>query len=633
MEFFIMMIIAALVAMFAVNRIGAQVNAHYLDVMEITNDEMDAWLTGIEVSAINVEDELKYNLGSPDQVYFALSDELRLNPNTTGIGVGFKPDYFPQQGRWFEPYAVRDSLGTIITKQIGGESHDYFEAAWFKEPLAQDKGCWSEPYLDEAGACTMLCTYAMPVRKLDGEVIGVLGLDLALDWLKDQLAENDRKENSRTRGSSMLGKFGLNIFSFILGDEGVYIVHPDESRVLSKTFFDYTPKGKAAEAYINAGKNMLQGKTGFSKIIVRGHRSYVFYGPLESTGWSMGIVVPAFNILLQGLFTGLLILLLIALGALIMAAVCRRDVHRATKPLVSLAESAGEIANGNFDTSLPEIKYRDEICYLRDSFDNMQKSLATYIDRLMSTTAQKASMESELAIAKNIQMSLLPKTFPPFPDRSDIDIYASLTPAKVIGGDFYDFFMQDGLLLFCTGDVSGKGVPASLVMAGISTQFRSIANHHPEPEKIIAALNESLIIRNESMMFCTLFAGTIDLKTGRLRYCNAGHNAPLVIGDDAHLLDVKSNLPIGIEPDWTFEAQEVTLAPGTTILLYTDGLTEAENQEKELFGCERMTEVADSLRDKNPQELIKSLEETVHTFAGGAEQSDDLTMMAIKYFG
>ena len=160
------------------------------------------------------------------------------------------------------------------------------------------------------------------------------------------------------------------------------------------------------------------------------------------------------------------------LGLILVSRISRRAIKKFTKPLVQLSGSASEIAKGKFDTVLPEIKSDDEIRHLRDSFDNMQQSLSRYIADLTETTTQKASMESELDVARNIQMSMLPMTWPAYPDRKDIDIWGSITPAKAVGGDLYDFCIRDNKLFFCIGDVSGKGVPASLVMAVVSSMFR-----------------------------------------------------------------------------------------------------------------------------------------------------------------
>ena len=252
-------------------------------------------------------------------------------------------------------------------------------------------------------------------------------------------------------------------------------------------------------------------------------------------------------------------------------------------------------------------------------------------------TQQKGRIESELHIARAIQMAMLPKTFPPYPDCDEITIYGLLSPAKEVGGDLYDFLIRDNRLFFCIGDVSGKGVPASLVMAVTRALFRTISAHETEPERIIAQLNDTIAEDNPAKMFVTLFVGVIDLSSGSMSYCNAGHDAPLLISKDdgrVELLAVDSNLPAGIMPGWQFSRQETVIGHATTIFLYTDGLSEAEDSRHGQFGEERILAIAQAAKDNDqtePRLLIDRMASEVGDFVGEAEQSDDLTMMAILF--
>ena len=224
---------------------------------------------------------------------------------------------------------------------------------------------------------------------------------------------------------------------------------------------------------------------------------------------------------------------------------------------------------------------------------------------------------------------MVPKIFPPYPNRSDIDIYASIVPAMEIGGDLFDFFILEEKLYFCIGDVSGKGIPASLVMAVTRSLFRTLATHEKSPGRIVTAMNESMSDMNESMMFVTFFCGVLDMKSGHLCYCNAGHNAPVILNTTKSLLPVVSNIPLGIVAGAAFQEQETDMRYDDALFLYTDGVTEAENAKHELFGDTRMLNTLSGL--KGSRSHLEEMQKAIDVFVGDAPQSDDITMLIIHY--
>ena len=253
---------------------------------------------------------------------------------------------------------------------------------------------------------------------------------------------------------------------------------------------------------------------------------------------------------------------------------------------------------------------------------------------IVEITSEKQRLDTELSVAADIQLDMLPTRFPAFPNRSEFDLYAVMDPAKEVGGDFYDFFLIDkDHLCMVIADVSGKGIPASLVMAVTCRLFRSVASYLDKPEEIIASLNDSLADGNESNMFCTAFLGVLDLKTGHLRYCNAGHNAPLLIGTDGRVrpMNVVPNLPLGLFGGFPYEGQELQLDKQMMLYLFTDGVNEAENNQKELFGDLRLASLLRRHASQEPSDIIAATFDEVHAHAAGAEQSDDITVMCIKY--
>lgn len=242
---------------------------------------------------------------------------------------------------------------------------------------------------------------------------------------------------------------------------------------------------------------------------------------------------------------------------------------------------------------------------------------------------KRQRIEGELQIATGIQMSMVPKTFPPFPERHDLDMAATIVPAKEVGGDLYDFFIRDEKLFFCVGDVSGKGVPAALVMAVTRTTFRNLSAREDSPGLIVKMMNDSLSAMNESNMFVTFFCGVLDLADGHLRYCNAGHNPPMTLTDAIRPLPVVPNLPLGIMGGFEFQEQEMPFGFDDALFLYTDGLTEAENSAHQQFGEERM--MAALHGRKSAQDHLDNIKKQVSAFVGDAPQSDDLTILFIHY--
>lgn len=527
-------------------------------------------MTGVEAAVDNMVWMMEQSLQRPDSLYGVCEHLLANTPSIVGVGIGFEADYYPQYGRWFEPYVLRSANGEMSRSQIGSAGHDYLGAEWYCKGMAADSGYWSEPYFDDSGARMMLCTYSRPIRDAAGRVVAVMGADVSLDWLSEVINAKPLYPSS---------------YNLMISREGQLMACPVESLVLRSSIQDaaFRMEDSSVDAF---KQRMLEGRQGHTIVTdEEGHKNYVFYAPVEGgTGWSMAVVCNDQEVFssLRKLAFNLLLLMLV--GLVLLAYL----IYRMIKGMNDLQE--------------------------------------------MNTS--KASMESELKIASNIQNSMLPKIFPPYPDRKDIDIYGKQTPAKAVGGDLFDFYIRDEKMFLCIGDVSGKGVPASLVMAVTRTLFRVTSGHEAAPDRIMMQINEAITEGNESNMFVTLFVGVLDLPTGRFRYCNAGHDAPLLVGDSVALLPCEANIPVGIMADWKYVAQEALITPQTTVFLYTDGLTEAENAEHELFGSERMEAAARKIVSEDAHDsitFVSRMAVAVEEFVNGAEQSDDLTMLAVQY--
>ena len=269
---------------------------------------------------------------------------------------------------------------------------------------------------------------------------------------------------------------------------------------------------------------------------------------------------------------------------------------------------------------------------LKKAHDQLQathEELLTAYDQLEETTAAKERIESDLRIARNIQMGMVPSNFP---ERPDLDLYASMTPAKEVGGDLYGYYLDGDQLYIALGDVSGKGVPASLFMAQATRLFRTLAAQHMKPAEIATSINNALSGEdNETSMFVTMFLGLIDLNTGHLDFCNAGHNPPVLLRDGkAEFIEMIPNAPIGLWPELPYEGEEIETIMDSPLFVYTDGLNEAENRQQEQFTDERLLEILANTPFESSQQTIEMLRAEVEKHRDGAEPNDDLTMLCVK---
>ena len=589
-------------------------------------------MSDVMVATDNNVFDIERNLSKPDEMQAIVERIVKQNKHIHSCGISFIENYYPSKGRQFCPYAWRNDSSEIQSQQQGDVVSDYLDSKWFKEVLARDSAYWSEPFVDGHDAKTPLIAFLQPIHDQQGRVVAVMGADLSLEFMTSLLEEQD----SLTQEALWVVKSGIPLRSYILSQEGTFLTHPESWHIMKGNFFQHIKDYDDGEGMAkNAIKKMKEKEVSSSEtdslMMFNRTPSYLYYAPIKGSDLILAVVAPRVILDLMGLVVGLFMLVIVLFIILVTFLVCRFVIKRSAKPLKVLADTADKVAQGHFDTQLPSIKYNDEIYQLRDSFENMQQSLATYVEDLKTTTAAKASIENELEIAHGIQMSMLPKIYPAFPDRNDIDIYGQVTPAKAVGGDLYDFFIHDEKLFFCIGDVSGKGVPASLVMAVTRSLFRNIAAHTAHPDRMVTALNEALSDNNETNMFVTLFVGVLDLSSGHLSYSNAGHDMPLLLTDDEVIvLSCDANVPAGVIPGWTFTCQQLEMKTGTMIFLYTDGLNEAEDIHHNQFGMERMQQTAMNAT-RTPQQFISIMREEVAKFVGDAEQSDDLTMLAIQY--
>jgi phosphoserine phosphatase RsbU/P len=309
--------------------------------------------------------------------------------------------------------------------------------------------------------------------------------------------------------------------------------------------------------------------------------------------------------------------------------------QKITEPIRVLREGVGFVSTGNLDHVM-DIRTGDEIQELAEAFNKMTDDLKAYIINLQQVTIEKERVESDLRVAHKIQAGMLPRIFPPFPEIEHLDLYATMEPAREVGGDFFDFFvLEDHRLCFNIGDVSGKGVPAALFMVITMTILRNQATLNPSLEQVFQQTNAMLCGGNDETMFVTLFMAILDPKTGELEYISAGHNPPLlsVRGKDFEFLNVSPSLVMGGMEGYPYRASKIVMQPGDMLFLYTDGVTEAMNAGDELFGDNRTMQALNDLKGKPVRELIQGMREAIDSFTQGAPASDDITMLAVSLTG
>ncbi len=598
----------------------ASVSAHLLIADEAENSAgnlLDATIAKIEKSLMEIETAVQVtawiadeNKDSKAYLYELTKAVVEKTDKIQGCAIAFAPYYFEGE-YYFSPYSSRNQqTGEIQTIQLGNPSYDYFYMDWFQIPSLSGNPCWSEPYFDEGGGRFYMTTYSYPVKDSEGKVIAIVTADVSVEWIADIL------ESVRPYTSSHVS---------LVSRSGAYINIDSGSSIIGETVYSTLAYVDDDDDDIDSlVMSMMSGTKGMRKYSRGSNLSFAVFGPLAN-GWILSISCDYREVLARTSKMQVILIFIALIGLLLIFISCYVIIRKLTNPLVKFSESARQIAKGEFNTELPEIKSEDEIKQLRDAFDDMQHSLNEYIENLKKTMATNERYSSELNVASRIQMAMLPKNFP---QQENFDLCALLKPAKEVGGDLYDFLQKGDKLYFTVGDVSGKGVPASMFMAVTRASFHFLVNMGIELDELAGTLNNAVCEGNDTGMFVTMFIGCVDLKTGEFRYCNAGHNPVVVNGE---FLDVKPNIALGLFPGFKFRMQTGRLEPGAHVILYTDGVTEAERSDKQQFGDAALLEWARSHSGLATQkEACCNLLDAVHTFTEGNEQNDDITIMTLK---
>jgi sigma-B regulation protein RsbU (phosphoserine phosphatase) len=588
-----------------------------------TVNRIETELRSVQKIPENVAYFWEYSTFTRERLLNVLHIVVENNPEIYGATIAFEPYAFDKNSKYFAPYFYK-SKGTIKFEYLGGD-YKYFYWDWYQIPKELNRPEWTEPYFDVGAGNIIMATYSVPFYKyVEGrkQFTGIVTADVSIEWLRKIVS------------SIKILKTG---YGFLISKNGTIVTHPAKELIMNETIF-CVAEARGDTKLREIGRKMIKGESGFVPYasIIHNKPCWMYYAPIPSTGWSLAVIFPLDEIAEDisrlnriVIFLGITGLLLLSLAVVLIA----RSI---TRPLSAMAKAAEEIGTGNLDIEMPSVKTADEVGKLTKAFTYMKVSLKEYIKQLTETTAAKERIESELKIASEIQMGILPKRFPPFPDRTEFDIFATIKPAKEVGGDFYDFFFIDQEhLCFIIADVSGKGIPAALFMAVTRTLIKAIASPGMTSGEILTKVNEELCIGNDSNMFVTVFCGILNTKTGEVIYTNAGHNPPLIIhkGKEVTWLEGERNIMAGAMEQFAYKTERFILQEGDKVFMYTDGVTEAMNEREELFTDDRLEKEIIALQGKPIQEIVAGIMEKVVSFAHGAPQSDDITMMVVRFNG
>ena len=582
---------------------------------------IETQLTAVTKVAQGMARSLETSKHTEQQLLTLIRTTVENNPEIYGSAVAFEPYAFSVKSRLYAPYYYRKK-GQIAFERVeySYQHLPYLYWDWYQIPRELGKLQWSEPFFDEGAGNILMSTCSVPFyKKINGmkQLQGIVTADLSLDALTEYIA------------SVKILRTG---YAALFSRNGMILSHPIKDAIMNETFFSIA-EARNDSALRELGKKMVSGESGFvHDTSLSGFRSWMYYAPIPSTGWTLAVVFPEDELLENVRRLSITMAAIGFAGILLLTLAVISIARTIIKPLQLLAAATDEIASGNFDVALPTARSDDEVGVLTHDFEMMEQSLKEYVKNLTETTAAKERIQSELKVATDIQASLLPRIFPPFPDHPEFDIFASMVPAKEVGGDFYDFFFIDEKnLCFLIADVSGKGVPAALYMMVAKTLLKTEGQRLGEPDKILFTVNNMLALDNESCMFTTVFCAILDITTGAVRFANAGHNPPLIIDSQGvRYLTPKPGLMLGAIAERIFVTEHLTLEQEDILFLYTDGVTEAKNPEDVLYGEARLLKALQIAPQGDVVNMIHYISAEVSHHANGAPQSDDITMLAIK---
>lgn len=575
--------------------------------------EIENVLAFVESSSNMLASVVQSNFADSIEISHYTSEILQADSAVIACAIAFEPYKYREDLAYAMLLSSKDEkTGSVSTSVISADEYDYLTMDWYQISRLLGKSYWNDPVFDEGGSSRMIATYSVPLYDGKGDFLGVLRADVSLEWLTRVMDKFRPYKSAKT---------------LVVGKNGSYISHPDKEKILNETIF--TECLANGDEKTNAiFQKVMAGESGFSTIPFDGKKLFAVYAPFKN-GWRAIGLCSRRDFLASAERINFSLSLIAILGLIVLYVASRKTISKMTRPVTEFAYSAMNMSRGNFHTKIPPVDTEDELLKLHDSLMNLQSSINDYISELKTTTSSKERMESELNIASMVQKSMLIHTFP----NDNVDIFANLVPAKEIGGDLYDVIQEGKYVSLIVGDVSGKGVPASLFMAITRSAFRFATSLELSVAEAVSKINDNFCTGNEEGMFVTLFLARIDVETLEMEYCNAGHNPIVIVGPDgkADLLRAKSNIASGLFPGFPYVGESLQLEKGSRLIVYTDGVTEAETRGKAQYGEKRLIDFASGIKaEATSREVVESLFSDVKEFAAGNEQNDDITILTVS---
>lgn len=550
-----------------------------------------------------------------------LKRTLESYPSIFGSVIIFlREDKAAQEKNAFKAVYVWREGDKICSSDRTTLEEDY-KASWYLDPIRAGKGVWTEPYYDPQ-VNVLMVTYSAPFFDENGKIAGVITADVTLDWLEHLLK------------SLPLGRTGEPI---LLSASQTFLVYSQKEWLFKETLRSLAEKSADPmnrRMLIELSDAFRKRGTGRIRVIRPENKetAWCYFGTDSKTGLTIGCILPEEQVFDTVYRINRLALCCSLVGILLLLVPAFWLARRVGTPLSRLSAAVTEVAQGNFDVELPKVSGHGEIGILISSFNQMRIELKHYITETTQIARAQEKLASELNIAHSIQAGMVPKNFDLLSGHG-IDLFAKMTPVEEVGGDLYDFALLDSeTFYFCIGDVSGKGIPASLFMAVGKTLLKSSIQAIRNPAVALKLVNQELMEYNDAALFITAFCGLYNTRTGELVFAGAGHNPPIMIDSSgsARFVDVEPALPLAIADQQTYVNQYTRLSHGESLFLYTDGATDAVDVQGHFLGSRQLLKELDNSNFDSSRELIEEKMSRIHAFAQGAVQSDDITMLLFR---